>query len=162
MLGHADRGRAVTAMGEALAASLLSRADIGAVLGLGGGGNTSIVTNAMRALPIGVPKLMVSTMASGNVAPYVGPTDIAMMHAVADVAGLNAITRKVIGNAAHAGGRHGAAMPFRTVAGSKRAVGLTMFGVTTACITQIRHLIEAAANASCSTPPAPAGSAWRS
>ena len=81
---------------------LLSRNDIGAVLGLGGGGNTSIVTAAMRALPIGVPKLMVSTMASGNVAPYVGPTDIAMMHAVADVAGLNAITRKVIGNAAHA------------------------------------------------------------
>ena len=102
VLGHADRGKAVTAMAEALGRFLLSRHDIGAVLGLGGGGNTSMVTEAMRVLPIGVPKLMVSTMASGNVAPYVGPTDIMMMHAVADVAGLNAITRTVIGNAAHA------------------------------------------------------------
>lgn len=142
VLGHADRGRAVTAMGEALTRFLLSRTDIGAVLGLGGGGNTAMVTAAMRALPIGVPKLMVSTMASGNVAPYVGPTDITMMHAVADVAGLNAITRKVIGNAAHAA----AGMALNSVpeeSADKRAVGLTMFGVTTACITQIRHLIEA-------------------
>ena len=141
VLGHSDRGRAVAAMGEALTAFLLSRGDIGAILGLGGGGNTSMVTAAMRALPIGVPKLMVSTMASGNVAPYVGPTDIAMMHAVADVAGLNAITRKVIGNAAHAAaGMALTAVP--SVAQDKRAVGLTMFGVTTPCITQIRHLIE--------------------
>lgn len=141
VLGHADRGRAVTAMAEALSAYLLSRGDIGAVLGLGGGGNTSMVTQAMRALPIGVPKLMVSTMASGNVAPYVGPTDIMMMHAVADVAGLNAITRTVIGNAAHAAaGMAKTAIPH--MADGKRAVGLTMFGVTTPCITQIRHLIE--------------------
>jgi uncharacterized protein (UPF0261 family) len=141
VLGHADRGRAVTAMAEALSCFLLSREDIGAVLGLGGGGNTSMVTAAMRALAIGVPKLMVSTMASGNVAPYVGPTDIMMMHAVADVAGLNAITRTVIGNAAHAAA--GMALnglgPARE---TKRAVGLTMFGVTTPCVTQIRHLIE--------------------
>lgn len=142
VLGHSDRGRAVTAMGEALAAYLLSRSDIGAVLGLGGGGNTAIVTAAMRALAVGVPKLMVSTMASGNVAPYVGPTDIAMMHAVADVAGLNAITRKVIGNAAHAA----AGMALNAVpeaAAARRAVGLTMFGVTTACITQIRQKLDA-------------------
>lgn len=141
VLGHADRGRAVTAMAEALGRFLLSRDDIGAVLGLGGGGNTSMVTEAMRRLPIGVPKLMVSTMASGNVAPYVGPTDIMMMHAVADVAGLNAITRTVIGNAAHAAaGMARTSVP--AVQEAKRAVGLTMFGVTTACITQIRHLIE--------------------
>ncbi len=141
VLGLTDRGRAVTAMGEALTDYLLSRNDIGAVLGLGGGGNTSIVTAAMRALPIGVPKLMVSTMASGNVGAYVGPTDIAMMHAVADVAGLNAITRQVIGNAAHAAaGMAMNSMP--EVRDAKRAVGLTMFGVTTACITQIRQLIE--------------------
>ncbi len=87
VLGHSDRGRAVSAMAEALGRYLLSRGDIGAVLGLGGGGNTSMVTAAMRALPIGVPKLMVSTMASGNVGAYVGPTDITMMHAVADIAG---------------------------------------------------------------------------
>jgi uncharacterized protein (UPF0261 family) len=140
VLGLSDRGLAVAAMAEALTRFLLSRADIGAVLGLGGGGNTSMVTQAMRALPIGVPKLMVSTMASGNVAPYVGPTDIMMMHAVADVAGLNAITRRVIGNAAHAAA--GMALhEIPTEAEIKRAVGLTMFGVTTACITQIRQLI---------------------
>lgn len=142
VLGQSDRGRAVTAMSEALTAYVLSLDDIGAVLGLGGGGNTSIVTAAMRALPVGVPKLMVSTMASGNVAAYVGPTDIAMMHAVADVAGLNAITRKVIGNAAHAvAGMALNSVP--DVAAAKRPVGLTMFGVTTACVTQIRHRIEA-------------------
>lgn len=141
VLGHADRGRAVAAMAEALTAFLLAQENIGAVLGLGGGGNTSMVCAAMRALPIGVPKLMVSTMASGNVAPYVGPTDIMMMHAVADVAGLNAITRTVIGNAAHAAaGMALNAVP--RVADEKRAVGLTMFGVTTACITQIRQMIE--------------------
>jgi uncharacterized protein (UPF0261 family) len=142
VLGHPDRGRAVTAMGQALAAFLLSRDDIGAVLGLGGGGNTSMVTAAMRALPIGVPKLMVSTMASGNVAPYVGPTDIMMMHAVADVAGLNAITAQVIGNAAHAAA--GMAMnSIPEIATGKMPVGLTMFGVTTACITEIRRQLEA-------------------
>ena len=141
VLGHEDRGRAVAAMAEALSAFLLGRSDIGAVLGLGGGGNTSIVTAAMRAQPIGVPKLMVSTMASGNVAPYVGPSDIMMMHAVADVAGLNAITRTVIGNAAHAA----AGMALHAVPqaqGGKPAVGLTMFGVTTPCITEISRLIE--------------------
>jgi uncharacterized protein (UPF0261 family) len=101
-----------------------------------------MVTAAMRALPIGVPKLMVSTMASGNVAPYVGPSDILMMHAVADVAGLNAITRKVIGNAAHAAaGMARNAVP--EVPGGKRPVGLTMFGVTTACIAAIRQMIDA-------------------
>ena len=141
VLGHADRGRAVTAMAEALTRYLLSRDDIGAVLGLGGGGNTSMVTAAMRALPIGAPKLMVSTMASGNVAPYVGPTDIMMMHAVADVAGLNAITQKVIGNAAHAA----AGMALNRIleaSSTRRAVGLTQFGVTTALIDQIRHMLE--------------------
>lgn len=141
VLGHADRGRAVAAMAEALAAFLLSRGDIGAVLGLGGGGNTSMVTEAMRALPVGVPKLMVSTMASGNVADYVGPTDIMMMHAVADIAGLNAITARVIGNAAHAAA--GMALnPVPQLASGKPAVGLTMFGVTTPCIARIRSLIE--------------------
>ncbi len=113
---------------------LVSRKDVGAVLGLGGSGNTAIVTTAMRALPVGVPKLMVSTVASGNVAPYVGPSDIAMMYAVVDVAGLNAISRKVIANAAHAA----AGMALNSVKrekADKPGVGLTMFGVTTS----LRH-----------------------
>ncbi|MEP7172452.1 MAG: Tm-1-like ATP-binding domain-containing protein [Aestuariivirga sp.] len=141
VLGLADRGAAVGAMAEALSRFMVSRKDVGAVLGLGGSGNTVIVTTAMRALPVGVPKLMVSTVASGNVAPYVGPSDIAMMYAIVDVAGLNAISRKVIANAAHAV----AGMALNSVKrekADKPGVGLTMFGVTTTCITQIRARIE--------------------
>ena len=136
-----DRGMAVQRMADALTAFLGARTDIGCVLGLGGSGNTALVTQAMRALPIATPKLMVSTVASGNVAPYVGPSDIAMMYSVADIAGLNAISRKVIGNAAHAA----AGMAMNRVpdtAQDKPGVGLTMFGVTTQCVTQIRQAIE--------------------
>lgn len=141
VLGLTDRGAAVSAMAEALAHFVVDCKNIGAVLGLGGSGNTAIVTTAMRALPIGLPKIMVSTLASGNVAPFVGPSDIMMMHAVADVAGLNDITRLVIGNAAHAA----AGMVLNKVPRAKKSkpnVGLTMFGVTTAAITQIRERIE--------------------
>ncbi|MEQ1522855.1 MAG: Tm-1-like ATP-binding domain-containing protein, partial [Aestuariivirga sp.] len=141
VLGLSDRGAAVGAMAEALSRYMVTRKDVGAVLGLGGSGNTVIVTTAMRALPVGVPKLMVSTVASGNVAPYVGPSDIAMMYAVVDVAGLNAISRKVIANAAHAAA--GMALnPVKREKADKPGVGLTMFGVTTPCITQIRARIE--------------------
>ena len=141
VLGLTDRGVAVSAMAEALTHFMLSQKNVGAVLGLGGSGNTAIVTTAMRAMPVGLPKIMVSTLASGNVAPFVGPSDIMMMHAVADVAGLNGITRVVIGNAAHAA----AGMVLNKVPKAKKlkpAIGLTMFGVTTAAITQIRERIE--------------------
>lgn len=142
VLGKDDRGAAVSAMALALTHYLKGRKDIGAVLGLGGSGNTALVTEAMRALPIGTPKLMVSTVASGNVAAYVGPNDIAMMYSVVDVAGLNAISRKVIGNAAHAA----AGMAINKVRASrtdKPGVGMTMFGVTTACVTQVREKLDA-------------------
>lgn len=141
VLGLTDRGSAVSAMAAALKAFLASRDDVGAVLGLGGTGNTALVTEAMRALPIGLPKLMVSTVASGNTAAYVGPNDITMMYSVVDVAGLNAISRKVIGNAAHAV----AGMAFNAVpasAADKPGLGMTMFGVTTACITRLRAIME--------------------
>lgn len=142
VLGLADRGKAVSAMARALTLLLTSRRDIGAVLGLGGSGNTALVTEAMRALPIGVPKLMVSTVASGNTAPYVGPNDITMMYSVADIAGLNAISRKVIGNAAHAVvGMAMNAVPSST--SDKPGLGVTMFGVTTTCVTMVRELMEA-------------------
>ncbi|WP_395014777.1 Tm-1-like ATP-binding domain-containing protein [Dongia sp.] len=143
VLGLTDRGKAVSAMGEALKLYLLARKDLGAVLGLGGSGNTAIVTAAMRALPVGLPKVMVSTLASGNVAGFVGPTDIMMMHAVTDIAGLNAISRAVIGNAAHA-----VAGMVRTKVPKawkvKPTVGYTMFGVTTACVNEIRRRLEPA------------------
>lgn len=142
VIGRDDRGAAISAMALALTRYMTSRIDVGAVLGLGGSGNTALVTQAMRALPIGVPKLMVSTVALGNNASYVGPNDIAMMYSVADVAGINAITRKVIGNAAHAA----AGMAKWSVpagASDKPAIGLTMFGVTTPLVTQIRAALEA-------------------
>lgn len=142
VLGLDDRGKAVSAMAVALARFLVSRDDIAAVLGLGGTGNTALVTHAMRSLPIGTPKLMVSTVASGNTAPYVGPNDLAMMYSVVDIAGLNAISRRVIGNAAHAA----AGMALNRVpaaASDKPGLGITMFGVTTACVTMVREAMEA-------------------
>ncbi len=141
VLGLTDRGQAVAAMATALTAYLATLDDIGAVLGLGGTGNTALVTQAMRALPIGVPKLMVSTVASGNTAPYVGPNDLAMMYSVVDIAGLNAISRKVIGNAAHAV----AGMALNAVPASvadRPGLGMSMFGVTTACVSQVRAEME--------------------
>ncbi len=140
VLGKDDRGTAVAAMGTALAAFLKSRDDIGAVLGLGGTGNTTLVTGAMRDLPIGVPKLMVSTVASGNTAPYVGPTDLAMMYSVVDIAGLNPISERVIANAACAvAGMVKFARPASRAA--KPGIGMTMFGVTTPCVTEMRKLL---------------------
>ncbi|MFN4100344.1 MAG: Tm-1-like ATP-binding domain-containing protein [Pararhodobacter sp.] len=141
VLGGSDRGQAVAAMAEALTRWLLRRPAIGAVLGLGGSGNTALVTQAMRALPVGVPKLMVSTVASGQVSQYVGASDLGMVYSVTDIAGLNAISRKVIGNAAHAA----AGMALNTVpAGGADlpGLGITMFGVTTACVTRLREGLE--------------------
>ncbi|MGH3586773.1 MAG: Tm-1-like ATP-binding domain-containing protein [Pseudonocardia sp.] len=130
-----DRGSAVAAMAVALERYLRTRSDVGGVLGLGGSGGTALVTPAMRALPIGVGKIMVSTVASGNVAAYVDATDIAMWHSVTDVAGLNRISRRVIGSAAHA--LAGIVTHEIPVAEDLPAVGLTMFGVTTTCVTAV-------------------------
>lgn len=136
-----DRGRAVSEMGILLEAYMKERADdILGVIGLGGSGNTAIVTHGMRALPVGLPKIMVSTVASGDVAPYVGATDIVMFPSVADVQGLNVITRKILGNAAHALG--GMALhPVKPVAGQRELVGLSMFGVTTPAVQKICELL---------------------
>jgi len=131
-----DRGRAVVAMGVALERWIVAQSDVGGVLALGGTGGTSLIAPAMQALPVGVPKVMVSTVASGNVAPYVGASDITMMHSVTDVAGINRISRRVLGNAAHAlAGMMANAVP--EAADDKPAIGLTMFGVTTPCVNQV-------------------------
>ena len=137
-----DRGTAIAAMALAFERYAAGNDAIGALLGLGGSGGTALITPAMRALPIGTPKLMVSTMASGNVAPYVGPSDIAMMYSVTDVAGLNRISRRVLANAA---GAIGGAFRQAGVAiedDGRPAVGITMFGVTTACVQQVTPLLE--------------------
>lgn len=141
-----DRGRSVGAMALAFECFLAARPDIAGVIGLGGSGGTALVAPAMRALPIGVPKLIVSTVASGNVAPYVGPSDIAMMYAVTDLAGLNRISRTILANAAHAmAGMARTAPPH--AADSRPAVGLSMFGVTTACVNQVAERLGAGIDA---------------
>ncbi|WP_145532720.1 Tm-1-like ATP-binding domain-containing protein [Yersinia alsatica] len=129
-----DRGRAISAMAQAFECFINSREDVAALLGLGGSGGTALITPAMQSLPIGIPKLMVSTMASGDVSGYIGASDIAMMYSVTDIAGLNRISRRVLSNAAHqiAGAVYFAKA--ETATDDKPALGLTMFGVTTPCI----------------------------
>jgi uncharacterized protein (UPF0261 family)/ABC-type branched-subunit amino acid transport system ATPase component len=128
-----DRGSAVSAMALAFEQFVRTRRDLGGIVSAGGSGGTSLATPAMRALPIGVPKVMVSTMASGDTRPYVGPSDICMMYSVTDVQGINRISEKVLANAAHAlAGMVTHPVPAETA--TRPALGLTMFGVTTPCV----------------------------
>jgi len=139
-----DRSEAVDTMARgaaAVAADLHEEGVLEGILSLGGSAGTTIGTTAMRALPYGVPKVMVSTMASGDTRPYVESRDIAMLYSVADVAGLNQLTRTVISNAALAVvGMTTADPDFETP--DKPTVGVTMFGVTTPCVTEARALLE--------------------
>ena len=142
-----DRGRSVAAMAEAFERWIRHQQGIAGLIGSGGSGATAMVTPAMRALPVGIPKVMISTVASGNVGQYVGPSDILMMHAVADVQGLNSITRQVQANGAHAilgmvRGRMAGAAARSGDAESLPGVGLTMFGVTTPCVQQVMAALE--------------------
>jgi uncharacterized protein (UPF0261 family) len=146
-----DRGQAVAlaAAGAAkLAAELYANGEVSGVLSLGGSAGTTIGTAAMRALPLGVPKLMVSTLASGQCQPYVGTRDLMMLHSVVDISGLNRISRAVLANAA-------AAMLGMVQAGSaergtrnensdRPLVAATMFGVTTPCVEAARKRLEEA------------------
>jgi uncharacterized protein (UPF0261 family) len=143
----ADRGKAIEAAagGAAkLAAELHEASQINGVLGLGGSAGTTIATAAMRALPFGVPKLMVSTLASGQVRPYVGVRDILMMHSVVDISGLNRISRTVLTNAAMAmaGMVKAHRLPPVGAAEDKPLVAATMFGVTTPCVEAARRQVE--------------------
>ncbi|MFL5337231.1 MAG: Tm-1-like ATP-binding domain-containing protein [Geminicoccaceae bacterium] len=143
VLGGDDRGAAVAAMAKAFERWLVGRPDVGGVIGAGGSGYTALVAPAMRALPVGVPKVLVSTVASGNVAAYVGPADICMVHSVTDVQGLNRISRRVLGNAAHAlAGMMRFTLP-QAAQDERPAVGLTMFGVTTPCVQAVAGALAA-------------------
>ncbi|MCA9265823.1 MAG: Tm-1-like ATP-binding domain-containing protein [Planctomycetales bacterium] len=138
-----DRGTAVTAMGEALREYMrheVAAGRVAGILGIGGSGGTALITTAMRALPIGLPKLMLSTVASGNTAPYVDCSDIAMMYSVVDVAGLNIVSRRIFANAAHA--MAGMVRQPKHTQETRPALGMTMFGVTTPCVTQVRETLE--------------------
>ncbi len=143
--GVADRGQAITKMSEALIEWLkreYAQGNVAGVVGIGGSGGTALIAPAFQSLPIGVPKLLVSTVASGNVNPYVGCTDLTMMYSVVDVAGLNIVSRQVLSNAAGAivGMAQVAEAPLAT--NSRAAIGMTMFGVTTPCVTSVRAQLE--------------------
>ena len=138
-----DRGAAVDAMtrgAAAIVARLYELKGIDGIVALGGSGGSSIATAAMRALPVGVPKLMVSTLASGDTRPYVGAVDVTMMYSVVDIAGINSVSARILANAAGA------------IAGMVRAqlpeverrplIGATMFGVTTPCVSRARESLE--------------------
>ena len=135
-----DRGEAVTQMSIALKHFIGSRTDIEGIISAGGSGGTALVTPAMRTLPVGTPKVMISTVASGNVEPYVGPNDICMIYSITDIQGLNRISRKVLANAAHAiAGMVKSSVPEVEI---KPAIGLSMFGVTTPCIQAVVKELE--------------------
>lgn len=145
VFGPRDRGEAVTAMGEALGLCVqqaLAAGDIAGMLGLGGSGGTSMIAPAMRRLPIGVPKLLVSTMASGNVAPYVDVMDLMLMYPVTDIAGLNGLSRTILANAAHAMAGMRLHRAPAVAAHDKPAIGLSMFGVTTPCVQAVRAELQ--------------------
>ncbi len=145
LVAKRDRGQAVTVMSQGapiILAKLAAEKRIDGVISLGGGGGTAIATAAMRALPIGFPKLMVSTLASGNVAPYVGVKDIVMFPSVVDVAGLNRISRPLLARAA--GAICGMVEMSVPVASDKPIIVASQFGNTTSCIAQARKILEAA------------------
>jgi uncharacterized protein (UPF0261 family) len=140
----ADRGAAVDAMGRGAAAVLARLHADGRLDGaaaVGGSGNSSIAAQAMRDLPVGVPKLIVSTVASGDTRPYVGAVDVTMTYSVVDISGINQISAQILTNAAGAiAGMAMAAVPER---GDERPlIGATMFGVTTPCVTRARERLE--------------------
>jgi uncharacterized protein (UPF0261 family) len=140
-----DRGRSVTAMAagaQAMLGWLVEQGAVHGVVSLGGSAGTAIATAAMRALPYGFPKLMVSTLAAGDTRPYVGTRDICMMPSVLDIAGLNRVSRRILSNAAGAICGMVAAEQ-ATAPGQKPSIAATMFGVTTPCVTAARRALEA-------------------
>jgi uncharacterized protein (UPF0261 family) len=142
-----DRGEAVQAAAKgatALIAGLHARGEVAGVLGLGGSAGTIIGTSAMRALPIGIPKVMVSTLASGTVRQFVGDKDILMMNSIVDILGINRISRSILANAARAVAGM-ASLPAAPVeGGDKPLVAVTMFGVTTICVMRAKETLEKA------------------
>lgn len=142
-----DRALATEALSkgmQALIPTLYEQGKFDGIISFGGSGGTSMVTPAMRALPIGVPKVMVSTMASGNVSQYVGTSDIIMMPSIVDVAGLNKISKTIFRNAVLAiAGMVGLSEKLKPdTEDSKPLVAATMFGVTTPCVNQAKAILE--------------------
>ena len=142
-----DRGNSVAVMAQGaavLVAEKQAAGEIDGIISLGGSAGTTIGTTAMQAVPVGVPKIMVSTLASGDTSPYVQSKDICMMYSVVDIAGINRLSRQILANAAGAiVGMVNAEAPAATEA-DKPLIAATMFGVTTPCVTKAREILEAA------------------
>jgi len=142
-----DRGQAVIAMSEALCAladERLKRGEIDGMLGIGGSGGTSMVAPAMRRLPLGAPKILVSTMASGDMRPFVDVVDMTTMFPVTDIAGLNRLSRAILANAAHALAGMLLHQPPPQARDERLAIGITMFGVTTPCVQSLQRTLHGA------------------
>lgn len=142
----ADRGKAISVMAAGAAAvvrRLFDEGQVGGIIGMGGSGGTSVVTAAMRTLPVGIPKVCVSTVASGDTSPYVGLKDVTLIPSITDVAGLNRISRIILTKAAGAIiGMFG-----MDVAGDSMCrpiIAASMFGNTTQCVDHCRKLLDAA------------------
>ncbi len=145
LVAAGDRGHAMAAMHKGLSTWMRNRRDTAmpaGMLAIGGSAGTAVATAGMRELPIGIPKLMVSTMASGDVRPYVGTSDICMMYSVGDFTGLNRLTNTILANAADAmAGMCGHKAPLPAESG-RTLLGATMFGVTTPCVNRVKDLVE--------------------
>ena len=141
-----DRGNSVAVMAQGAATLVAEKhaaGEIDGIISLGGSAGTTIGTTAMQAVPVGVPKIMVSTLASGDTSPYVQSKDICMMYSVVDIAGINRLSRQILANAAGAiVGMVTAEAPAATA--DKPLIAATMFGVTTPCVTKAREVLEAA------------------
>lgn len=137
-----DRGRAIAEMAVALKIFLLRYGPLAGVIGLGGSGGTALLSVGFRALPIGLPKLIVSTVASGDVAPYIDASDLILMPAITDVAGLNPISRTIFAQAADAIVAMARSKSESNSASARHAIGLTMFGVTTSCVEAVSRALE--------------------
>lgn len=147
LAAQGDRGVAVAAMARGaaeVARQLFRQGRLHGILSIGGSGNSTISSTAMRALPVGVPKLLVSSMASGDVSPYIGTSDITLMYSVVDVAGINRISTPVFANAAAAmaGMACGYAARSRPENADRPLIGATMLGVTTPAVDAARARLE--------------------
>ncbi len=142
-----DRGAAVTQMARGaaqVALDLFRQGRLQGIIGIGGSGNATLASAAMRALPTGVPKVLVTTVAAGDTRPYVGATDITMMYSVVDISGLNRLSRRILANAAGAiVGMARASIPESDGLAERPLIAATMFGVTTPCVTMAREQLEA-------------------
>lgn len=144
LLAKDDRGLAIDVMMRGavkMVSQLHQSGEVAGIISLGGTAGTTIGTAAMQALPVGVPKVMVSTVASGDTRPYVGVKDVTMMYSVVDISGINSLSRQILANAAFAvaGMANGVIPPAQE---EKPLIGATMFGVTTPCVTMARDYLE--------------------